>query len=62
MTNLVPSAVLEGVAELIEQNGQDPVELFRRVGIPEAALLISFIGNKGAIRKFGQLIFTRLTY
>jgi glutathione S-transferase len=29
---------------------------------PEAALLISFIGNKGAIRKFGQLIFTRLTY
>lgn len=38
MTNLVPSTVLEGVAELIEQNGQDPVELFRRVGIPEAAL------------------------
>ena len=39
MANLVPSVVLEGVAELIEQNGQDPVELFRRVGIPEAALL-----------------------
>ena len=39
MANLVPSVVLEGVAELIEQNGQDPVELFRRVGIPEAAIL-----------------------
>ena len=39
MANLVPSVVLEGVAELIEQSGQDPVKLFRRVGIPEAALL-----------------------
>jgi len=39
VANLVPSVVLEGVAELIEQNGQDPVELFRRVGIPEAAIL-----------------------
>ena len=39
MAHLVPSVVLEGVAELIEQYGQDPVELFRRVGLPEAALI-----------------------
>jgi AraC-like DNA-binding protein len=43
MAFLVPSAVMEGVAGLIEQAGRDPAEIAGRVGIPVTALYASDI-------------------